>query len=120
MERHERERSEKDNMTDWTVSQHIVLSPIRLAVLDACEHYNFGQIITRINVPRDCRGYGIGRELLERCCRAADEHNIRLYLQVACYPDSPMDNPTLFKWYQRHGFHGNYAMMIQPSQKPST
>jgi predicted GNAT family N-acyltransferase len=85
------------------LSQYIKLeNPIGLACLDTTEYYGEGYIITRINVPVQHRGKGLGSDLLRKCCKVADEHNIDLWLEIMA-SDGPAHD-DLEAWYLRHGF----------------
>lgn len=79
---------------------------VRLAVLDAVPYYNDGEMITRINVPKSIRGKGYGTKLLKNACDRADERNIKLWLEISPYPDSPLQVEELREWYRRYGFTG--------------
>ncbi len=80
-------------------------NPSGLAVLDLCNYYNQGFVITRINVPEAHRGKGIGAKLLSAATAAADEEGVTLWLEVAS--SGPLDNDALAAWYRRYGFRGS-------------
>lgn len=77
-------------------------NPIGLAVIDLTNYYRKGLIITRINVPFEHRRKGIGTLLLNRCCKAADTSNVKLFLEIASYGE--MDKEALENWYRSYGF----------------
>ncbi len=77
--------------------------PLGLAILDLTNYYNKGLIITRINVPDEHRGKGIGSQLLKSCCAAADEEGVDLWLEIA--PTDGLDFHQLELWYTRHNFN---------------
>lgn len=81
---------------------HIKLSPMKIAVLDCCDYYNEGMIITRINVPQAFRGQGHARELLRRVCADADLEGVTLWLEISS--SDGLDYDQLEAWYVRHGF----------------
>lgn len=81
---------------------YIRLSPLRIAILDNCDYYNMGRIITRINVPRDYRGKGHARELLRQICADADLEQVNLWLEIS--PSDGLDYAQLEAWYLRHSF----------------
>lgn len=83
-------------------SMYLRLSPTRLAVLDMCDYYGEGQIITRINVPESHRGLGHGRALLKQALDWADSTQTALFLEIN--PSGPLDYHQLADWYERHGF----------------
>lgn len=59
-------------------------------------------VVTRINVPEASRGEGIGSWLLRRCVEEADEHRVKLRLEIN--PTGPLDYDALHAWYERYGF----------------
>ena len=77
-------------------------SPTRIAVLDACDYYGLGQIITRINVPKEFRGQGIASKLLRECCQKADQAGTMLFLEIA--PSDGLGYDALVAFYTRYGF----------------
>lgn len=60
-------------------------------------------LISRINVPREYRGQGIGTELLERVLEEADIEEVNLVLEILPFSDGP-DYEVLHAWYSKHGF----------------
>lgn len=74
--------------------------------------------ITRINVPKGCRGNGYGRLLLKMATSAADIQHYELRIIPQAYGSG--NDPTtddLIAWYQREGFvkeRGGYFL-----RKPS-
>lgn len=78
------------------------ISSTELAVLDNCDYYNDGHIITRINVPHKQRGRGFGSLLLLQCLSDADRERVTMWLEIS--PSDGLDYPTLEAWYLRHGF----------------
>ena len=59
--------------------------------------------ITRIFVPYDLRGQGIGSQMLNMVIADADSSDITLCLEVQP-DDSDLNYDQLVAWYQRHGF----------------
>lgn len=59
-------------------------------------------VITRINVPAEHRGQGVGRELLWRCVEEADATRTKLRLEIN--PTGPLSYDDLHAWYERNGF----------------
>lgn len=78
------------------------LSDIHLAVADLCDYYNQGLIITRINVPRACRGEGHGSALLKEITDEADRTGTTLWLEIM--PSDGLTYEQLRDWYIRNGF----------------
>lgn len=78
------------------------LSPVRIAILDCCDYYGLGYIITRINVPKDFRGAGHASALLRQCTDAADSEHVRLFLEIS--PSDGLNYEQLEQFYMRHGF----------------
>lgn len=85
----------------------------KLAVLDCVDYYNLGQMITRINVPAEWRGTGVGRSLLKRCCDVADQSKTNLYLEISAYTDGKMQYDELRAWYERCGFKGSIGGIMR-------
>lgn len=77
-------------------------SDIHIAILDCCDYYNRGMIITRINVPQQYRKMGHGAALLKQCLYDADESNTILFLEVLA--SGEMGRDELIEWYKRYGF----------------
>jgi GNAT superfamily N-acetyltransferase len=73
-----------------------------LAVLDHCDYYSRGRIITRVNVPLAHRGRGHGSTLLREICGDADLERVALYLEIA--ESDGLNQFQLRDWYRRHGF----------------
>lgn len=90
------------------------LSPLALAVLDNCDYYGDGRIITRINVPKEFRGRGIGHKLLLQCLADADAEGVTLWLEINAYGD--MTYEQLESWYKRHGFKGHGIYKRKPNK----
>lgn len=61
-----------------------------------------GMLITRINVPAQHRGQGVGRELLKLILAAADAEGLNLYLEISSSDGLTYDE--LEAWYVRYGF----------------
>lgn len=72
------------------------------AIADVCDYYGTGMILTRINVPAEARGKGIGSKLLNEVTSAADVEGIVLYLEINPY--GPLNYDALEAWYFRNGF----------------
>lgn len=75
---------------------------IRIAILDNCDYYGKGRIITRINTPEKFRGKGYGAQLLQEICRDADTPGVFLFLEIS--PSNGLDYGQLESWYLRYGF----------------
>jgi|SRR5690349_6104150 len=58
--------------------------------------------ITRINVPVQHRGQGLGTRLLRQILADADVNGITLALEPS--PENLDDYDRLVAWYRRHGF----------------
>jgi GNAT superfamily N-acetyltransferase len=87
-------------------------NPFGLAVLDWCNYYNRGLIITRINVPTPHRSKGIGSKLLKQAIGYADIHKIVLFLEI--YSSGPLTREQLIEWYTRYGFLPGEVMVRAP------
>lgn len=74
----------------------------KIAIADLCPYYNLGTIITRINVPEEFRGKGLGRELLKQILDSADAEKQTLFLEI--HASGEMTYADLESWYMRHGF----------------
>lgn len=88
------------------------LDGLSLAVLDNCDYYGDGRIITRINVPKKYRGQGHGTALLKECIADADKEGITLWLEIA--ESGGLSYDELEAWYKRHGFTGHMIYMRRP------
>lgn len=78
-------------------------NPTRLAVLDVDQHFFQGRYsISRINVPKEHRGYGHARTLLNQVCADADECGEVLYLVPSA--SGGLTQTQLEGWYKRNGF----------------
>lgn len=77
-----------------------------LAILDLCDYYERGKMITRINVPVKFRGQGFGRRLLVMALFQSKYHKIDLFLEVGAYGriGFDMNRDQLIRWYERYGF----------------
>ncbi len=71
----------------------ISLEPIRQGAM----------LITRIVVPFEFRGQGLGSQLLKTFCQNADKHSIDLFIEAIPYADSLMTTEQLTEWYKRAG-----------------
>jgi|GEM_PF-4419202 len=81
----------------------VLENPARLAVIDLCRaHKPMQWLVTRINVPREHRGKGIGREMLTQLCKQADAKAMDLILEVS--PSDGLDFDQLVAWYKRYNF----------------
>lgn len=80
------------------------LSPRALAVIDLCDYYGEGFIITRINVPKEFRNKGVASKLLQRVLDEADKEKINLWLEISA--SDGLNYDQLEAWYKRHGFKG--------------
>jgi hypothetical protein len=78
------------------------LSPYKLAISDLCDYYNKGMLITRINVPKEFRGKGVGSEILKDIIRDSDKDKIVLFLEIQ--PSDGLNFKQLEDWYIRYGF----------------
>lgn len=58
--------------------------------------------ITRINVPHEHRGRGLGTKLLRQILADADAEGVALSLEIM--PSGPLDYAALEAWYRRWGF----------------
>jgi ribosomal protein S18 acetylase RimI-like enzyme len=61
-----------------------------------------GWTITRINVPKQHRGIGIGSKLLTQICADADWEGVDLYLEPQ--PSDGLTRSQLIRWYGRYDF----------------
>jgi ribosomal protein S18 acetylase RimI-like enzyme len=78
-------------------------NPDRLAVLDIGEYgKEDNYVITRINVPKEHRGQGWGRALLQDAIKIADDSGYTLWLEINPYGE--MTFQQLAAWYERNGF----------------
>lgn len=69
--------------------------------------------ITRINVPQQARGHGLGSKMLDLLCREADEEGAALSLEVQS--SGPLDDEALRAWYGRRGFvRTQYGYLVRP------
>jgi len=80
----------------------IKLSPVNIAIADLTDYFEKGMIITRINVPKEFRGKGFGRDLLNQILTDADKDGVTLYLEILA--SGEMSYMDLEAWYMRHGF----------------
>jgi len=80
------------------------LSSTRAAVLDCCRIGEAGKYvcITRINVPIEHRGQGIGTNLLQQVCDDADYEEKDLILEIV--PSGSLNYDQLEAWYAGFGF----------------
>lgn len=81
---------------------HLVLSPVKIAILDNCDYYSLGRIITRVNVPKEFRGNSHGTTLLKQVLEDADKEGINLFLEIS--ESDGLSYEQLKDWYERHGF----------------
>lgn len=94
---------------------------VRIAVLDLSRYYGQGYIISRINVPFDCRGQGFGTKLLKRITDAADREGQILWLEIQ--ESDGLTYDQLEAWYKRHGFkwyRGTMGVMRRLPNSPIT
>jgi predicted GNAT family acetyltransferase len=69
---------------------------------------NIGEMVpgtmtmTRINIPREHRGKGLGTALLKRVLDDADRDQVMITLEIM--PSGPLNYDELRDWYARHGF----------------
>lgn len=59
-------------------------------------------MLNRINVPRQHRGNGHARDLLNQILTDADKEGVTLCLHIS--PSDGLDGKQLSEWYKRHGF----------------
>ncbi len=59
-------------------------------------------LLTRVNVPQQSRGQGVGSRLLKMVTDAADVDRVDLWLEVN--PSGGLKYRELVAWYKRHGF----------------
>lgn len=72
--------------------------------------------ITRINVPRHCRGRGEGSKLLDAVLADADTEGAALQLEIA--PSDGLTYEQLEAWYMRRGFqHKKHFMQRLPRKE---
>lgn len=77
-------------------------NPHQVGIMDACDYYNRGAIITRLNVPEEMRRQGVATKLLTMICADADKTQTRLWLEIAPYPGT--DYKVLEALYKAFGF----------------
>ncbi len=80
-----------------------LLSPIKLAVLDADPFGDDVWRISRVNVPTGFRSQGVGGRLMTAICTDADAAGVTLILEPIPY-DGPERLDDLVRFYQRFGF----------------
>jgi GNAT superfamily N-acetyltransferase len=80
-----------------------LLSPIKLAVLDADPAGENAWRIARVNVPQGYRGQGVGSQLMNEICADADAAGVTLTLEPIPY-DGPERLDDLVRFYERFGF----------------
>lgn len=85
-----------------SVCIHKKLSDTALAILDSCDYYYLGLMITRINVPASHRGAGHGTWLLTQLLDKADSEGISLFLEPVA--SGGLSQDELVAWYRSHGF----------------
>lgn len=91
------------------------IEPGRAAIADLVSGRDMGLppgtlILTRINVPVQCRGKGHGSYLLQTVLDAADAEQVTLALEVM--PSGDLSFAQLELWYERHGFkYGQHGLM---------
>lgn len=59
-------------------------------------------LLTRVNVPKEHRGEGLGSRLLKMVTDEADANEATLILEVV--PSGPLSSAALQEWYERNGF----------------
>ena len=72
------------------------------AIADLMEVGQSLYLLTRINVPQEHRGKGIGSKILDKVCLEADEEQAVLELHPV--PSGGLTKTQLVKWYKRRGF----------------
>lgn len=76
------------------------------SIADLCDSREMGlrsgMVITRINVPKESRGKGYGRKLLQQIIDDADAEGVYLYLEILA--SGGLIHDQLEAWYLRHGF----------------
>jgi GNAT superfamily N-acetyltransferase len=80
-----------------------------------------GWAITRINVPAEHRGHGVGSKLLRQILDEADREGVDLYLEVS--PSDGLDFEQLSAWYARHGFKWSRkypGLMYRKNNQPTS
>lgn len=80
----------------------VKVSDTKIAILDNCDYYALGRIITRVNTPEEFRQQGHGNELMRKICKDADEEGVNLFLEIS--PTGDMTYDQLEKWYNKFGF----------------
>ena len=60
------------------------------------------------------RGNGLASELLQDICAAADEHDVKLWLEVEWHKDDGgLSEQKLLGFFWQHGFRGNKSEMVR-------
>lgn len=76
----------------------------RLAIIDLMEIEKNKFLVTRVSVPREHRGKGIGTELLNKVIKDADKECATLLIEPQPYADTTMTKKSLINYYKRFGF----------------
>lgn len=72
------------------------------SIVDLCDYYGLGMIITRVSVLPSSRGKGHARELMRRVLLDADKERVTLYLEILS--SGGLTHDELEAWYLRLGF----------------
>jgi ribosomal protein S18 acetylase RimI-like enzyme len=73
-------------------------------------------VVTRINVPRDYRGQGYARQLLQQILDDADSEQVTLAVEVS--PSDGLNFGSLVAWYRRYGFKSTAFGYMVRKPKP--
>ena len=92
----------------------------KLAVIDLVEVEKNKYLVTRVSVPREHRGKGIGTKLLKEVTKDADKECSTLLIEPKPY-DSGMTKESLINYYKIFGFEyiseEDYMIRISKCEK---